>query len=156
MRFRRSLVRSWAVVVVVASLLGTAVALTAIFSHTFPPVTVTPAVITTTCASLTLGQTTVFSGTSGSIVALCGTGPGFTVTTVGSATPSFVLPSGYTDLAVFTHTGSMYCTPGIRGFIRLTAGTSVSFSTAGEAFDYCLSYNNPTADLSGFSVGWSQ
>lgn len=156
MRIRRWFVRSWVVVVVVASLLGTAVALTAIFAHTFPSVTVTPAVLTTTCSSMTLSQSVVIEGTTGSIVARCDGGPAFTVATAGTATPSYVLPAGYLDVAVFTHTGAPYCTPGMPGWTRLSPGAPVSFDTATEPFDYCLTYSSPTGDLATFTVTWSQ
>lgn len=156
MRVRRFFVRSWAVVVLVASLVGSAVALTAIFGHTFPPVTVTPAVLTTTCSTLTLSQTTVIAGTSGSIVARCDALPGITVASAGAATPSFNLPSGYTELGLFPDTGSPYCSRGMPGFIELTSGISVSFDSAGQRFDYCLSYSSPTGSLASFSVSWGQ
>jgi hypothetical protein len=77
-----------------------------------------------------------------------------TVSTTGTATPTFVLPTGYAVIALVPHVTSPIntsCTLPSRG---LSSGNAYSFTTTGD-YDYCAAYDSSTGDLASFSLSWA-
>lgn len=109
--------------------------------------------LSTTCSTLTPATKSVVSGTSGTILFLCGSAPGFSVVRPGSAIPNFYLPVGYKLLTIVAHvSGAKDCSLGR----LLVSGQESSFSSTGD-FDYCASYTNPLAQgLATFTLTWSK
>jgi hypothetical protein len=168
MRFPRKISTRLAIALFLVSVIGIAAAAVTLFSHTFPAVPA--AVLQPTCSStgptgLTLNPAAVPPTSSGTIVANCSLAPApaFVVRTTGFAIPSFgnPLPTGYTALAIFSdNTGlATTCSAASSGYVPLTSGAQVSFTSAVSApgFDYCLTYANaPATGLGSFTVVWSQ
>ncbi len=109
--------------------------------------------LTTTCATLTPARTSVVSGSQGAILFKCGTNAALVVNKAGSATPSFILPGGFTMLTIVIHvSGATSCTPGR----VLVPDQESGFSKPG-IFDYCVTYANPPfSGLSSFTLTWSK
>jgi len=143
-------------------MIGSAAALVALFTHTFPSVPVQAPNITTTCTNLqVLGPSNLFSGITAYMVGKCAPFPNvaITVQAAGPATPSFTLPTGAKELAIFSDIGSAtVCGPTTSfGYALLTTGTPFSFP-AGGTFSYCITYNPPAGATSvdSFTVTWGQ
>jgi hypothetical protein len=87
--------------------------------------------------------------------------PAFTVASIGSATPTFTLPTGYTinTLEIFADTmGTATTCPAIfrGGLITLTPFAFIA-GDVNTGFDYCLFYNSPPpVGIASFTVMWTQ
>src|SRR2546422_3333444 len=147
----------WLLVLVSLSTIGVASAVTLLVTHTIPSIPVyNPAasVVSSTCTTLT-APSSIAQGSSGIAVFNCNNQPALTVEAAGSATPSFVLPSGYTSLSLAPFSGVTYCY-GAQYRIPLTSGQPVSFPTVNLAYDYCANYTNaPSPNLASFQVTWN-
>ncbi|TMI47192.1 hypothetical protein E6H20_11095 [Candidatus Bathyarchaeota archaeon] len=117
------------------------------------PSTIIPsqnAVTTSPC-----GGTLVLSGGpapgTGTLRYTCPSSSGaFTVTTVGSDTPTFNPPSEITSVGYVSHSAS-----DCSGSTTLTSGTSTTLSSTG-GFDICAGYSCPTGcTIPAWSFSWS-
>jgi hypothetical protein len=140
--------------------IATVAAATTLFTHTFPQVG--PAVLTTTCATLTAG-TPVLSTATGSVLYNCASSAAFNNPTSGTVTPTFTLPTvtGYTlSLGITQHIASTTTCGGTTSVTAIVSGTPITFGGA-AVDDYCLSYTAGTGitvppTIPSFTVTWSQ
>lgn len=170
-RFRQGK-RLLIVLVLVASLVGTAVAITA-FTHYFGSVTISPVSTTsflkancgTTAASpLQPSPSSVTTGAGGLILFSCGAaGAALTVElTGGTATPTFTLPNAYVtgSLNLVIHNGNgCPAQPPILGIGALTSGSAFNFNPnmVSTQFDYCVWIDTSATPqtVSTFTVSWA-
>ena len=154
------------------SVIGTAAALTILFTHQFPPIaTTTTPFITTLCAEIsgvpelvaTPSSVAALSSTPVFILFQCPTptgSPAFTTSsTVGPfpVTPFFSPPSAYASVAIISHTTGTTCSPTSTGYQVITSGTAIPSLTKGASFDYCGQIvNAPTGGISSFPLEWDQ
>jgi len=143
---------------VLIGLIATASAATYMFTQSFQPVSISTALITSNCSSLEPRTQSLVRGASpdeGYLLFTCpGPSKAFTVITGPLlATPSYTLPSGYTNMsAVAFNAGSTTCTGS--GF--LSNGAPVSLSS--NSYSYCVGYDIVAfqgGTLSTFTVSWS-
>ncbi len=150
------------------SVIGTAVAVTTLFTHTFPAIqVVSPAgpPLTTTCATpsgtstptLVLTPSSITTNTNGQILAQCpGGAPAFTTNfPLGSTvttTPTFVLPNGITGIDISFHTTGTTCS---QLYTSITSG--VAFTVPNGDWDYCLIYSTSSTagTIPSFTVDWT-
>ncbi len=175
--FPSKLSTKWVVALLLVSVIGTAAAVTVLFTHHFPSVPTTvvaAAVLTTTCApgALTPSPTSVVQGSTNSLVLFnCNGSPAITVAAAGLVKPTVsvggvanadgTLPPapGYTGLQLVTHTpGATSCSLGNPAVIT---GSALNFPAAfpvGSALDYCAGVLSPApiTALSAFDVQWIQ
>src|SRR2546422_4988700 len=157
MSFLKKLSVRWLVAFIAVSTIIAAGTATILVTHTIPYIPVfNPAspVVSSTCTTLT-APSSIAQGSSGIAVFNCNNQRALTVEAAGSATPSFVLPSGYTSLSLAPFSGVTYCY-GAQYRIPLTSGQPVSFPTVNLAYDYCANYTNaPSPNLASFQVTWN-
>src|SRR5438093_13029019 len=128
MRLPSKIPTKWAIVLVMVSMIGTATAAVALFTHTFPSVLTVAAIVTSGCGNsdLTLYPTSVPAGTGpGFVLGQCGTGPALS-SIGGLVTATFSLPTAYSTLAIATHTTGTSCDGASTGYLLLASGAQFS------------------------------
>jgi hypothetical protein len=181
MKIPSKLSAKWVVALFLVSVIGTAAAVTVLFTHTFPAVTVVPAIIATPCLTLTPSPTSVVQGSSPNFILFnCPGGAltaAFTVQGSGALTPTVSVGGvnnppgttspapGYTQLSLVTHVaGATSCTivgtvAGVTTGVSLPVGTATgSVAPIGSNLDYCATVVAPApiTALSTFDVQWTQ
>jgi len=154
MKISLHLTRRTILALLAVSVIGTAAAATTLFTHTFPVIPASPPVIVTTCSTLTATPDAIITGSSGSIILTCGTGPAFTVTLPGQATPTFPPLQAGVSLNIQFHPASPGCGGGF-----MSSGTPITFGTAsvGRGYDYCETFDAaPPSGIPATTVTWSQ
>ena len=127
-------------------------------TQTFP--VVAAANITSTCSSvgtpLTANQSAVVGG-SGYIRFTCTVDTrAYRATQALKGTPTFSLPSGYTQLWSFqSSTGAGTTCAGGAAAWQMTSGAQHTFPSGNSDWDYCAVFSNPSADLATFTVAWN-
>ncbi len=144
-----------------------------LFTQSFNSVPASTSVLTALCTQVFSSPPSVAPGSSGGLFFGCAgvscttlcplTGPGITVATDGAATPTFSLPTFYTNVTLVNQ-GTTPPTTGCTthsGPTFLTSGTPFSFTGTygkGNSFYYCVGYAAPpgTTSLPAFTVAWTQ
>ncbi len=147
------------------STLGVAYAATNLFTQTFPAISAVSG-ITSNCTTLTPNLASVAAGSSGfaafdcsgaspfgTTAALSVNAPGGSTTSAGGATipitPSFTLPTVYTELALISDTSC-----GSGAGTHLAPGTASNLGTG--SYRYCAAFQNaPSSGLPTFSITWT-
>ncbi len=142
------------------SVIGTAYALTTLFTQTFPAIP--PLIATANCTNLKPFVATVGPGSSGTVQFDCsgtaptGTTPAFHVLANGVMTPTFTLPPGYTGLSITSvpNTGIGGACGSFNRFAGLTSGVPITVGPGD--FDYCGDFSSaPSTGLATFDIMWS-
>ena len=154
---------AWVTIAIVVGIAGVAVAAAVVvLTQTLPGGSVAPGLSAGVCHT-TLGATAATTGDFITYDCPLSTpaGPAFTVQVSGHYTPSFSLPSNYTDLYIFAHGTSLAsannCST-ISGSLQLVSGAPVALGPPSTGFDYCIDYIpvSSTTSEPSLTVSWSQ
>jgi len=149
--------------VLVASLAVGAFGLTALFSQTVPPATIrqpSSGVITSNCSDLTPAKTVFDPGTSGNFSLTCNATGAFAVSSAGTFVPTFVLPTGYVNIATvdfntYQQVGS--CAVGATAQF-LNSGTGIALGSG--SYVYCVNYSiapsSTSTSIPSFTINWNR
>lgn len=133
-----------------------------VLTQTVPAGTVPSSGFGPTCASVTmLAGYSKANTTAAEAVYSCVSSSALNVTSSGSRTPTYALPTAFSDAFLVSSTASgnpvnnltaPLCS-GYTGAISLTSGSPLSLSTG--KFDYCFDSTQPGAAITQFTVTWS-
>lgn len=150
---RHAYIKPLLVIIVGVVLVGAAVA--ASLQLNLPSVTISAqAAVTTSACAGTLQVSGIPPAGSGTIRYDCPGTPSavgaFTVTTIGTDTPTFTPPSQISTVGYVSHSAST-CS----GSTTITSGTGTSLAATGD-FDICASYSCPTGcTIAAWTITWS-
>ena len=117
---------------------------------TIPSVVITPTAIASSACNGTLVEVgSPPSTTTGTLRFACPSAGAFTISTAGIGTPTFTLPTGYTNVGFTDHSS-----PDCGTFTNMVSGTPMNLSPTGD-YDLCAAYNTPGGTLSSFTVTFS-
>src|SRR5712664_3582499 len=162
MRFTRTVSTKFVIALLLISVIGTAVAMVTLFTQSFSFVTVSlpPAVIATSCMTLTSEGPVPLQGISGNVTFDCGVAvAAFHATGVaGTVTPTFTLPSGYTSLIAVGRPGTSPTCTSFTSTIPLSSTVGIAFAAgANNLYVYCALYTSaPAGNFASFNVVWTQ
>ena len=133
-----------------------------LLSQTVPAGTTPNAGFGPTCVALAMDTSVSAANSSNAeVVYNCTTLEAVSVTTAGSHTPTYNLPSGFT--AAFLIPSSAKGIPSsspsaaacgsFTSPLALTSGNSVALSVG--SYDYCFNSNNPGGAITSFTVSWN-
>jgi hypothetical protein len=131
-------------------LIGSAAAVNLILTIPSTVISAQPATTTSACGGVLAQNGSPPAGT-GTIRYFCPPSSGaFTVTNVGTDTPTFSPPSPVTSVGYISHSASS-CS----GFAPLASGTFTALTAIGD-FDICAGYSCPTGcTISSWALSWS-
>lgn len=150
-----------AAILVVTAFYGGAAAFS-ILTQTVPGGTVPNAGFGPTCATVAMDTSaSAASASAAEVVYNCTNAASIDVTAVGTHTPTFTLPTAFSDAMLIpssskgipTSTASSAACSSYTGAIALTSGVGAALSIAN--YDYCFDSSSPAGSITSFSVSWS-